>query len=202
MSTGSKIAGVVVVVVLAAAAIWWWMKPAEVSDGVLFIGDSVTFLSLDDLNGDLGPKHPAYVARPGFTSSDLLPLFTAEVKKRKADGEPLEQVAMLVGYNDVLQNVAPEDDSLGKVMTMAGQFDCAIWLELPPIPLREDLVDRWNERARREAEEHPTVHVVSEWRELVAADPDGLVPDDGVHPGTEGRKELTRVYHDAIRNLC
>ena len=42
---------------------------------------------------------------------------------------------------------------------------------------------------------------MSEWRDLVAYDPD-LVPDDGVHPSAEGRKELSRIYLDAIRNLC
>ncbi|MBX3313048.1 MAG: SGNH/GDSL hydrolase family protein [Actinobacteria bacterium] len=201
MSRGAKIVGAVVAVAVVAGAVWWWMKPAEVADGVMFVGDSVTFLSLDDLNGDLGAKHPAYYARPGFTSADLLPIFKQAVEEREADGDPLEQVAMLIGYNDVLHDDV-ESPALGEIMTLAGKFDCAIWLELPPVPLRTELVDRWNERARAEARKHPSIHLVDEWRKLVASDPDAYVPDDGVHPNAKGREELSRIYLDAIRNLC
>ncbi|MCU1354351.1 MAG: hypothetical protein JWM05_3560, partial [Acidimicrobiales bacterium] len=70
----------------------------------MFVGDSVTFLSLNDLNQDLGRKHPAYIARVGYRSRDLLPLFAAEVAKRRKAGEHLRQVALLVGYNDVLRD--------------------------------------------------------------------------------------------------
>jgi hypothetical protein len=201
LKTGTKVAGVVLVVALIGVGLWWWLKPADVADGVMFVGDSVTFLSLEDLNGDLGEKHPAYYARPGFTSSDLLPLFREAVEEREADGDPLEQVAMLVGYNDVLQGRVAEN-SIDEVMALAGKFDCAIWLELPPVPLRTNSVDQWNALAEAEAENHPTVHIVSEWRELIESDPDAYVPDDGVHPNPKGRAELSRIYQDAIRNLC
>lgn len=200
MARATKFIVALVVAGLVGFALWLWLKPAEVADGVMFVGDSVTFLSLDDLNGDLGAKHPAYYARPGFTSTDLLPLFRDAVAERRAKGESLEQVAMLIGYNNVLQDDV-ESPALGEIMALAGRFDCAIWLELPPVPMRTDLVDRWNERARAAAAEYDSVHVVSEWRELVAQDPE-LVPNDGVHPSAEGRKELSRVYQDAIRNLC
>ncbi|HEX2574709.1 MAG TPA: SGNH/GDSL hydrolase family protein [Aquihabitans sp.] len=194
--------GLVVLVVLAGG-LWWLLRPTPVAEGVLFVGDSVTVLSLDDLNGDLGRKHPGYITRSGYRSSDLLPLFEQEVERRQAAGEPLRQVALLVGYNDVLQDDV-ETPSLGKVMALADRFECAVWLLLPPIPILERETDRWNERVVAAARAHPNVHVVDTWRqEVVESEPLSLVAkEDGVHPNEAGRRRLNKVYQEAIGSEC
>lgn len=202
MQTRAKVAIGVAAVVLVAGGLWWLLRPAPVADGVVFVGDSVTFLSLDDLNNDLGPKHPAYITKIGYRSTDLLPLFALEIERRKQAGEPLRQAALLVGYNDVLRDDV-ETPSLEKLMALADKFDCAVWLKLPPIPLREREVDRWNERVETAAKSHRDVHVIDTWRKaVISSPPQSLLSKDGVHPNLEGRKRLTRIYQDAIGRSC
>lgn len=188
-------------VAVIAGVLWWVLRPTPVREGAVFVGDSVTVLSLDDLNGDLGPKHPAYIAHNGYRSSDLLPLLAKEIDRRKAAGKPLRQVALLVGYNDSL-SVGVENPALEKLMELANRFDCAVWLTLPPIPLHERDAERWNQRAKLAAQSHSHVHLVDDWREAVMSDPQSLLQGDGVHPNSAGRKRLTQLYQDAIGKYC
>ena len=193
----------VLVVVMVAGGLWWWLRPTPVDDGVVFVGDSVTVLSLGDLNADLGSKHPAYIARVGFRSDQLLPLFAKVVdERRQDDGGDLRQVALLVGYNDVLQEDV-EGPALGEVMALAARFDCAVWLELPTVPMHELATARWNERAVATAAKYPNVHLVDTWRRAaISAKPGTLLRSDGVHPNARGQATLTRIYVDAIGRAC
>ena len=199
---GGKARLAIVALALIAGGLWWLLRPAPVADGVVFVGDSVTYLSLQDLNADLGPKHPAYIAWPGFRSGDLLPLLAKEIDRRKAAGEPLRQAALLVGYNDVGRDDV-ESPALEKVMALAGRFDCAVWLTLPPVPLRETDVERWNARAVAAAASHPNVHLIDAWRQAVMSAPaQSLLEADGVHPNPAGARRLTQIYQNAIGESC
>lgn len=202
MEDRAKIVVAVVAVLLVAGGLYWWLRPAPVADGVIFVGDSVTYLSLNDLNGDLGKKHPAYLTRVGYRSTDLLPLFAKEIKRREQAGEPLRQAALLVGYNDVLKDEV-DSPSLEKVMELAGRFECAVWLTLPPIPVHEREVELWNARVKNAAERYEDVHLIDDWREAVMSAPSrSLTAADGVHPNAAGRKKLTRIFQDAIHRSC
>ena len=201
METRGKVVVGLVVVALVAGAVWWWLRPAPVEEGVVFVGDSVTYLSLEDLNDDLGSRHPAYLTRVGFRSRDLVPLLEEEVARKERAGEPLRQVALLVGYNDVLRD-DEESPALDRLMGLAGRFDCAVWLLLPVVPMHDVATERWNERVRASAEEHG-VEVADDWQRAVeGAAPRELLDADGVHPNRAGRARLTTIYQDVIGRTC
>lgn len=203
MGAKAKIGLAIVVLALVAGGLWWWRRPAPVRQGVVFVGDSVTYISLDDLNRDVSAKHPAYLARVGYRSTDLLPLLRMEVARKEQAGEPLSQIALLVGYNDVLKDEV-ESPALPKMMNLAAKFDCAVWLTLPNIPLHEQETSRWNARVRAAAKGHRNVHVVETWRTAVDSAPPGalVVVSDGVHPNAAGSARLTSIYLDTIGQSC
>ncbi|MGI8754839.1 MAG: SGNH/GDSL hydrolase family protein [Acidimicrobiales bacterium] len=202
MNTRAKVATWLVLLALVAGGVWWVRRPAPVADGVLFVGDSVTFLTQGALTRDLSPKHPTYVTGIGFRSTDLLPAFAKEVANRRLTGQPLRQVALLVGYNDALRHDV-ETPSLNNMMALANQFDCAVWLTLPPFPQRAHDVDRWNTRAKAIAASYRHIHVVDTWRQAVmAALPRSILSKDGVHPNDAGRQRLAQIYENAIAGTC
>jgi lysophospholipase L1-like esterase len=204
MTSGAKVGVVIVTVVALAAGAWWvWLRPVPVADGVVFVGDSVTYMSINDLREDLSRKHPQVLARVGFRSDELLPLFRDQVRKRREADEPLRQVVVLVGYNDVLQGKVP-NPAMPKVMDLARQFDCAVWLELPAVPLRDDLTNQWNDQVHEAAQGHRNVHVVDDWRKAVEKSAPGelLSRKDGVHPTPAGARRLTEIFQKAINNAC
>jgi lysophospholipase L1-like esterase len=209
---GVLVIAVVVVVALIGGVVWWKLQPEGVQPGVVFVGDSVTYLSISQINEALGPKaQPAYLTRVGWRSSDLLPLFAQEVIKRRAGHQALRQVALLMGYNDVLQGNV-ESAALDKVVALASQFSCAVWLTLPPTPsgraagnpkFRADLARRWNERLGVAVRSHHNIHLVTEWQRTVDASPPGhLLVADGVHPNAAGQRVLAGIYAHALRTDC
>jgi lysophospholipase L1-like esterase len=202
MGAKAKIGLGIVVLALVAGGLWWWLRPTPVRQGVVFVGDSVTYISLDDLNRDVGAKHPAYLTRVGYRSTDLLPLLQLEVARKEQAGEPLSQIALLVGYNDVLKDDV-ESPALPEMMNLAAKFHCAVWLTLPDVPLHKQETSRWNDRVRAAAKGHRNVHVLETWRKAVDSAPAGtLLVSDGVHPNAAGAARLTSVYLDTIGKFC
>ena len=204
-SGGAKILVAVVALAVVAGGLWLWLRPTPVAPGILFVGDSVTYLSTKELDRETKQEHPIVLARIGFRSDEMLPRFQAEVDRRAKDGgkDQLAQVAILIGYNDVLQDRV-DNPALGRFLEQADRFDCAVWLTLPVVPMHDDGTQRWNERVRAAAKDHPNVHVVDDWREAVeAADPGELISrKDGVHPTAAGGKRLASIYVDAVHRVC
>jgi hypothetical protein len=198
-----KVVAVVLVLLLVAGGLWWWLRPAPVAQNVVFVGDSVTFMSLDDLKAAVGTKHPELIARIGYRSSDIYPLFEKQVRALRADNKPLKQAVVLIGYNDVLKGPVT-NPGLGKLMDLANQFDCAVWFTIPPVPLRDQLTDEWNTRVREAAKSHHNVHVVDDWRNVVMHAKAGelITRKDGVHPTKAGAARLTKVFETAIHHAC
>ena len=85
MERGAKVVGLLVVLALVAGGLWWWLRPAPVAEGVVFVGDSVTYMSFGDLEAELSSKRPDVLARIGYRSGDLLPLFQKTVRQRRAE---------------------------------------------------------------------------------------------------------------------
>ena len=193
----------IVAVVAIGAGLWVWLKPTPVAPGILFIGDSVTYMSTEELDGQLEAESPIVVARVGATASDMLPLFEQAADKRVKEDDPLDQVAILIGYNDVLKDQV-DDPTLGAFMDEANRFQCAVWLTLPDVPLRVDQVEVWNKRVTEAAKDRPNVHVVDDWREAVGSAEPGEITTrkDGVHPTPAGAKRLVEIYTDAVHRVC
>jgi hypothetical protein len=203
MSRGPKIAIAILVVALVAGGLWWRLRPAPVAQGVVFVGDSVTYLSLPELEHQIARDHPQVVARVGYRSEDLLPLVEKVVAERRAAHQPLRQAVFLVGYNDVIRGPV-DSPALGIMMNLANQFDCAIWLTIPTVPLREQQTAVWNARVNAAAHGLRHVHVVDTWRRAVDAAPPGklVTRRDGVHPNAVGAERLTQIFIDAIHHSC
>ena len=202
--TSLRIAVVVIIAAVTAGAIWLIERPTPVAPGILFVGDSVTYLSTSALDDEMRSDDPQVVARIGFRSSEMLPLFEREVLRRKQMGdEHLQQVAILIGYNDVLQDKVGEAD-IDRFMDAAERFECAVWLELPPVPMHDDDVAVWNRQVATAARSHPNVHVIDDWRNAVMrAKPGELITrKDGVHPTKAGAARLAQIYTDGVHRVC
>lgn len=175
------------------------------------VGDSVTYLSAGSIQEEFPRDHLQFVAKPGFSSTMLLPLVDDAMG---ADGEPgaaREHVVALVGYNDVrLREVnAP---ALRELVDRTAEFRCGVWLTLPVKPggvdnanpmAESDLVAVWNARLVDEVARHPNLHLVDDWQRAVEAAPEGkLLKADGVHPNEAGQRELAAIYRSALDRHC
>jgi hypothetical protein len=175
------------------------------------IGDSVTYLSVPAIEGRFDRNHLQFVARPGFTSTALLPLVEEAVATSGDPAHAKERVAALVGYNDVRVRQV-DTPSLRKLVDLTAEFECGVWLTLPARPGGEDasnpmasskLVDEWNLRLKAEVDRHPNLHLSDAWSQAVDNAPKGkLLNDDGVHPNTAGRALLAGIIRDAIDADC
>lgn len=202
--------GLVVVVVLGTL-VAWRVLPDGPPPEQFVIGDSVTYLSAPAIEDRFDRNHLQFVARPGFTSTALLPLVEEAMATSGDPAQARERVAVLVGYNDVrVRDV--ETPSLRKLVDLTSEFQCGVWLTLPARPGGQDatnpmvesnLVDEWNLRLRAEVERHPNLHISDAWSQAVNNAPKGkLLNDDGVHPNSAGRALLAGVYRDAIDQHC
>lgn len=193
-----------VVVVVIAGGIWVLRRPTPVAPGILFVGDSVTYMSTKELDREMRSDDPIVLARIGYRSSEMLPLFESAVLRRASKHpDQLQQVAILIGYNDVLQDKVGEAD-IDRFMDAADRFDCAVWLRLPPVPVHEEEVGRWNRLVDAAADTHPNVHPVDDWRDAVMEAPPGslITRKDGVHPTNAGAQKLAEIYTDAVHRVC
>lgn len=175
------------------------------------IGDSVTYLSAGSIQQRFDHNHLEFVAKPGFTSTALLPLVEDAMGSSGDPAWARERVAALVGYNDVrVRDVATP--SMRELVDLTSEFECGVWLTLPSRPGGEDatnpmassaLVDEWNLRLLAEVERHDNLHVSNAWAEAVNAAPKGKVlQDDGVHPNAAGQALLADVLRKATDQYC
>ncbi len=175
------------------------------------IGDSVTYLSAAAIQERFDRNHLQLVARPGFTSTALLPLVEEAMATSGDPAHARERVVVLVGYNDVRVHEV-DTPSLRKLADLTSEYECGVWLTLPSRPGGKDatnpmassnLVDEWNLRMRAEVARHENLHLTDAWSQAVNNAPRGkLLQDDGVHPNAAGQALLAGVYRDAIDEFC
>lgn len=206
-SRGPLIAAVAVLVVVIAGGTYLWQRTTS---NVLVVGDSVTFLSSQEIRSELGRRTAVdIIAEPGFTSSDLLPLATEAVDRRAGDDPISGAMVVLVGYNDVA-NGEVESDGLPQLIELSARYECAIWLTLPALDI-EPVVDivppaeaaRWNERTEALVAEHDNLHLVTAWADAVnASAEEELLSEDALHPHGGGAEVLGAVMADAVAQHC
>lgn len=182
--------------------VWQRARPAAIQPGALFVGDSVTYLAASPLE-EATSGDAVVLARVGYRSTDLLPLFEQAAAERSGAPDQLRQVGLLVGYNDVLHDEV-DLDAQRRVMAVADRFDCAVWLTLPSVPMHTEEADEWNRGAVVAARSFPHVHIVDDWRRAVDAAPPGelVTSADGVHPTPRGAERLAQIFTQAIRRAC
>lgn len=178
---------------------------------VVLVGDSVTYSSAGAINERFAPVTPQFVARPGYTTADLLPLVRKALAASDTPAARRQRVGVLVGYNDIrLRRL--DTSALPALVRETSRFRCAVWLTLPARPGGEvstgdfvpsKLVDRWNQRLADEIRRYPNVHLDRRWAEAVTAAPASeLLRADGVHPVAAGQDALALAYDDALRDAC
>lgn len=210
---------VTVVTVVAVAALATFLLWPRTPDHVLVVGDSVTFMSFEALRREFGPDTDLEaLARPGFRSTDLLPLTVEAVNRREAAGRPLDRAIFLVGYNDIWRDDTDHED-LEALVAESARHDCAIWLTVPTSPggdppttdavdpdlpaFDPDLAEAWNERLADLVDEHESLHLVTEWQTTIdEAPPSRYLDGDGIHPNQAGQERLATIMHDSLLSAC
>lgn len=202
---------ILVVVVVLGTLVAFKALPDGPQPDLFIIGDSVTYLSEQEIQDRFDATPLEFVAIPGYSSGMLLP---DVLRAMGSPGDPAharQRVAVLVGYNDVrLREVDPP--SLRTMMELTSKFQCGVWLTVPSRPGGQDnanemadssYVDQWNLHLLDEIKHYDNLHVSEAWAQAVNNAPLGkLLKKDGVHPNAAGRKLLAEIYHDAIDENC
>lgn len=166
---------------------------------VLVVGDSVTDLSRQELGQDFGWADELIVrAQSGATTEELVPLAEDGV-----DHDP-DVGVFLPGYNDILREQA-DTAALDDMVAIAADLPCSVWLLLPTEGAYDPAqVEAWNQRLERAADEHPSIHLSSDWAELVENSPDFtfLSERDAIHPNKDGQRAIASVMSDQAKDAC
>lgn len=200
-----------IMVVVVGTLIGLKVLPDGPEPDLFIIGDSVTYLSEDEIQDQFRTSPLEFVAIPGFSSEMLLP---DVLKAMGSEGDPAharQRVAALVGYNDVrLRDV--DSDSMHTMVKITSKFQCGVWLALPSRPGGEDnanamaeskFVDQFNLHLQAQIEKYDNLHLSQAWAQAVNNAPLGkYLKKDGVHPNAAGRRLLAQVYRDAINENC
>lgn len=167
---------------------------------VLVVGDSVTELSRQELGEEMDDWAGELIvrARSGATTAQLVPLAEDGLTKEPDVG------VFLPGYNDVLRGRA-DAPALDDMIELAADLPCAVWLLLPTDGGYDpEQVERWNARLEQAADEHPSIHLSSDWKRLVEESPTFtfLSERDAIHPNAEGQRAIAEVMSAEAREAC
>jgi len=193
-----------------AGVVAWRALPGPQTYDLVVIGDSVSFVSAGSIETRFVDQDIKFVTKPGYTSGDLLPLVYETMDQLDLPTRGEDEVVVLVGYNDVRLGV-DGNDSVEELMDVTSQFDCAVWLTLPARPGGEpstfdnidpDAIDLWNARLEDLAAEHETVHVSSDWADVVTRASAAELLEDGLHPNVAGQRRLADAMHAAVERSC
>ncbi|MCU1371589.1 MAG: hypothetical protein JWO77_2783 [Ilumatobacteraceae bacterium] len=200
-----------IMVVVVGTLIGLKVLPDGPEPDLFIIGDSVTYLSEDEIQDRFRATPLEFVAIPGFSSEMLLP---DVLRAMGSPGDPAharQRVAALVGYNDVrLRDV--DSTSMHTMVELTSKFQCGVWLALPARPGGADnanamaestFVDQFNLHLQAQVERYGNLHLSQAWAQAVNNAPLGkLLKKDGVHPNAAGRALLAQIYRDAISEHC
>lgn len=205
---------ITIVFALALVAILvlaWRLRPADTEPDYFIVGDSVTYLSGGLIDNQFDRNHLQYVAKPSYSTSDLLPLVLEAMDQRGTPASKRETIALLVGYNDVRKRDL-DSGSMPLMVEAASQFDCGVFLTLPARPGGDEnwnelvpsgLVDAWNERLKAEVAKYPNLHVAKDWERVVTEAPaDVMLDPDNLHPSDAGKRRLAIAYRTAVDRYC
>ena len=189
----------------------WLSLPRNDGPKVLFVGDSVTFLSGGAIDEVFSEADVQIIALPGYTTSELLPRMRGAMASPNKPGGARLRVGLLVGYNDIGRGTIATQE-LPQLMEAAAEFECAVLLTLPARPggetatnpnIATEKVDLWNARLVEAAAAHDNVHLARDWEEAVnAAEPLQFLDPDGIHPNKSGGLALAAAYRAAMDREC
>ena len=215
-ASGVRTVAVLVVVLVVVGAVLFWRWPRSSSPPaaaqVVVIGDSVTYASSPAILEQFeGQAEVTITSRPFYRTADLVAPLAEVLDARRDAGDPLDRLIVLAGYNDVIRDDR-DPSGLPRLMDLAEQFDCTVWLTLPERPgggpagddgFPPDEATAWNDRVRAQAAGRPRVHVSDRWQRTVEADEGAeLLQEDGVHPVRAGHLALADAMSRALAEEC
>lgn len=203
--TRTRVIGVVVVLVVLVAVflVVRWVRDPSRGPQVLVVGDSVTFLSTDQLKTSFDwTTHLDVEGRIGYRTDQLVSVALTAIGR----DEP-EIFVVLTGYNDLDQGQSI-DSALDKMTDVAASQPCSVWVLLPT-KTRYSVGDAesLNQKIEDRAAKHDNIHVTGEWRDAVDAtsgtDPDPtLISEDRIHPRPAGATRLAEIEDAAVGEAC
>ncbi len=206
-STSAWIAGIAAVVVVAALVglVVYLNKPSSTYRGparaprVLVVGDSITVLSASAIQKALDQQVRLRIeAKFGQRTDQMLGRLESGITD--PEGRPAAIIVNL-GTNDALQQ---HPDPAKNFLRIATKADSAPCLVLTTVNVRKDpkaqrVVDIVNNTLGAFAFTHPNVRI-ADWKRVVQAHPDYLLPGDQVHPNAQGQTALAQLYVQALRS--
>lgn len=167
-------------------------------DPVAMVGDSITVLIGDDLDGGVADWKVEAVI--GATAAEMVP-----AGEGLASDSPTQAVLNL-GTNDALTQV-PAQDAVAALDTLVGAFDgtdCTHLVTLstvlpdegsPPAPQTATAINEWI-RARADADDR--LRIVDWNARLVGEGGAELLEDDRIHPNETGQAELAAMIEQSV----
>jgi lysophospholipase L1-like esterase len=158
------------------------------------IGDSITFLSMKNLERTLWPYSYTVDGDSGTTMAQRLPTIQQVVATT-----PPQKWVIELGTNDMLSgNPNWLADFQNEVGTVAGQR-CVILITVSPY-LSAD-APTLDQQMWRVAQSNPTFHVL-DWGNTEFSKPNWTNEPDDIHPSKKGSAELAKLEHQALRQMC
>lgn len=181
-----------------------WLAGASDARRTLVVGDSVTFLSREEIAEVLGPDHALDVrGLSGYKTDELLPVLRDGID----DHDP-DVAVVFTGHNDVLHDHDAEPALTQMADLLQDEVRCVVWVELPVKGLwPPDLAASVNQRIAQLAEDRDAIHLETTWRDAVDDSPGvapsmELVQTDQVHPNEAGQRRLAEAIGAAVRSSC
>ncbi len=195
-------AGIVIALIVGAVVLVQRSRAAA-TEGVLVVGDSVTFLSTKELVRAFdGAPEISVQGRLGNRTDQLLPVARQYVEKVDPS-----VIVILTGYNDLDQRV-DTSKAVNEMMDVTAGVPCSVWVLLPTkAKYPAEAAKAFNARIENLADQHPSVHVTEGWRDAVDDTSDerpdsDLISKDLIHPLPAGSQRLAQIEADAVSRQC
>jgi hypothetical protein len=182
--TGGIAVAVVLVAGLVFAGALWLRHDPEVA----MLGDSLLYLSEDEVRADLQGWQPDISAFPGTTIGQQLP------EARRLVATHPKAMVIVLGANNTIDGVRDDDAAeLDQMLDVLDAVPCVRWLnvaDVTPRPTFNAAAEEMNALLQSHVAGHANVRIV-DWAAAIHPHPDWFAPGD-IHPVQAGQNVLAQ----------